>query len=630
VSLTQQDSHATAIPADAVTDAPTASSRPLGPGRSRWRRTDALVLALSALLALWITSGIWAYGVNHRVLRINASDQAFFEWLLSYSAHAVTHGHNPLWTTLLNSPGGVNLAVNTAVTVLGVALTPLTLTLGPTISFAFALTLAIAATPVAWYLLLSRVVVRGRLAAVVGGLFCGFAPGAVSHANGHLNFASAYLVPLIVWRVLALRRPGHAVRDGLVLGVLIAVQYSLGGETLFFTALGCGVFLGCWVLAGRREPRGNLIAFGKGMLAAVVVAAVLLAYPLWMQFMGPASFHGTGFDQVGYSEDLLAYGSFPRRSLAGEAGLYNGLAFNRTEENSFFGVPALLLLAGAAVLAQRYGSPARRRLAKAVTWSAVIFAVLSLGPQLRLADWRTHVPLPYWLLRHVPLFDSALPGRYALVVAVFGGVLLALGIEAAQLPEARIPLGRLASWRPLRTRRRVLVAGLAVGLVPLVPVPLLAMDRSPVPDFITSGTWRQYVDPGETIIPVPIPSDLLPDGQRWQAAVLAAGNESFRIPAGFFLGPGGPDGRGRIGPPPRPTVKPLDLLARQGRYPAIATDRFKEMFLADVRYWQGDVVVLPDGGTGNRWTKHHDELLNLFTVMLGPGDRVDDVYLWRV
>jgi hypothetical protein len=161
-------------------------------------------------------------------------------------------------------------------------------------------------------------------------------------------------------------------------------------------------------------------------------------------------------------------------------------------------------------------------------------------------------------------------------------------------------------------------------------VPLLAMDRSPIPDFITSGTWRQYVGPGETIIPVPIPSDLLPDGQRWQAAVLAAGGESFRIPAGFFLCPGGPNGRGRIGPVPRPTVKPLDLLARQGRYPAIATNRFKELFLADVRYWQGDVVVLPDGGTGNRWTKHHDELLNLFTVMLGPGTRVDDVYLWRV
>lgn len=610
--MTQHDSQSPAAPLDPVADAPAASASSRA---RRWRRTDALMAALSLLTAFWITSGLWV-APTQRVLRINASDQAFFEWLLSYAAHAVQHGHNPLWTTLLNAPGGVNLAVNTAVTVLGVVLAPLTLLVGPTISFTVALTFAVAATPFAWYLLLSRVVVPGRAAAVLGGLFCGFAPGMVSHANGHLNFASAYLVPLIVWRVLALRQPGKAVRNGLILGPLIAAQYSLGGETLFFTALGCGVFLGCWLLAGHREPRGHLVAFGWGLGTAAVTAAVLLAYPLWMQFAGPANFHGTGFDQVGYSEDLLSYGSFPRRSLAGEAGLYNGLAFNRTEENSFFGVPALVLLIGAAVLALRHGDEVRRRRALAVGASALVFAVISLGPQLTIAHWRSGVPLPYALLRHVPLFDSALPGRYALVVIVFGGVLLALGVDTA--------------WR-LPQRRRLVAAGLAVGLVPIVPVPLLAMDRSPVPRFITSGTWREFVRPGETIVPVPVPSDLLPDGQRWQAAVLAAGGDDpFRIPAGFFLGPGGPDGRGRIGPVPRPTVKPLDLLARQGRYPAIPTDELRDLFLADVAYWQGRIVVLPDGGTGNRWTRHHDELLRVLTAMLGPGARVDDVYVWRV
>src|SRR5262249_16394313 len=152
-------------------------------------------------------------------------------------------------------------------------------------------------TPIAWYLLLSRKVVRSPVAAIVGALFCGFAPGMVAHANGHLNFASGYLVPLIVWRVVELRHPGRALRNGLILGVLIPVQYSLGGETLFFTALGCAVVavvFGCWWLAGREDHHEDLaeslVAFGRGLAVAAVTGFALLAYPLWMQFFGPGSF----------------------------------------------------------------------------------------------------------------------------------------------------------------------------------------------------------------------------------------------------------------------------------------------------------------------------------------------------
>src|SRR5439155_20841622 len=186
-------------------------------------------------------------------------------WLLSYAAHAVVHGHNPLWTDLLNVPDGVNLAVNTGVTVLGVLLAPVTLTLGAPVAFLVALTGNLAATGYAWYWFLARRLVVDHCgsrhgvrraepqwsrpwAAVAGGLFCAYAPGLVSHANAHLNFTAEWLVPVILDRVLALARPGRTLRGGALVGVLVAVQYSLGGETLFFAALGCAAFLGVWWL----------------------------------------------------------------------------------------------------------------------------------------------------------------------------------------------------------------------------------------------------------------------------------------------------------------------------------------------------------------------------------------------
>ncbi|MGC9667221.1 DUF2079 domain-containing protein [Planosporangium sp. 12N6] len=572
------------------------------------------MVVLAVVGAGWLTSGLWV-GPHHRALVVNASDQALFEWMLSYAANALRHGHNPFFTPVLNAPLGANLAVNTAVSVVGWVLAPVTLLLGPSVSVTLALTFGIAATPVAWYLLLSRHVVHSRAAAIVGAAFCGFAPGLVSHANGHVNFASGYLVPLIVWRVLQLRHPGRSLRNGLILGVLVAVQYSLGGETLFFTALATGVLLGCWVLAGHREPRANLVAFAKGLGATAVTAGALLAYPLWMMFLGPQSYHGTGFDQVQHSEDLLAYGAFPRRSLAGVVGLDNRLAPNSTEENSFFGLPALLLLIAAGALTVRVGDLARRRLARAVVASTLVFALLSLGPRLRFDGQRTDYLLPYALLRHAPLFDSALPGRLALIVAALAGVLLALFLD--ELPRLRYP--------------RLVAAGVAVGLLPIVPVPLLTMERTPVPHFFSSGAWRGYVKPGETLIPVPLPSDWLPDGQRWQAAALSSGDgATFRIPAGFFLGPD-VTGRGRIGPVPRWTQTTFSRAALAGERPLAVTPVMQEEARKDLRYWGGSVLVMPDhGGRGNRWWRNHGLVLKLATELYGQPTHVDDVYLWRV
>ncbi|MDT5038476.1 MAG: hypothetical protein QOE03_3661 [Micromonosporaceae bacterium] len=607
------DGDASATSTDGV---PTSTSAGRGP--TNRRRADALMVALSLGFTAVLVGGLWS-DPNHRTFTINASDQALFEWMLAFTADAVRHGHDPFWTTLLNAPGGANLAVNTSETVLGCLLAPVTLLFGPSVSYLGAITFAIFATPVAWYLLLSRTVVERPAAAIVGALFCGFAPGLVSHANGHLNFASGYLVPLIVWRVAAMReptRPGRRLRNGLIVGVLVAAGYSLGGETLFFAALGCAVVAACWLTAGHREPRSHVVAFGTGIAIAAGSAFVLLGYPLWMQFFGTGSFHGTGFSQSIHSEDLLAYGAFPARSVAGVLGLHGNLAINPTEENSFFGVPVLVAVIALAMLARRHAEAARRRLVTALIGATVIFVVLSLGPHLKVGGRQTWLPLPYLLLTDVPLFDSALPGRLALIVTTLAGVLLALGLD--RLPAVRRP--RLAA----------VATGLALATI--LPVPLLTMDRSGVPHFISSGRWRDYVRPGETLVPVPPASDWLPDGQRWQTAMLATGDGStFRIPAGFFLGPGGPDGRGRIGPVPRPSFTLLHDVAILGQRPLTITPAMRAQARADVRYWGGNVIVMPaERGTGNRWHGHYALLLGVATELYGRPTLVDDVWLWRV
>jgi hypothetical protein len=466
------------------------------------------------------------------------------------------------------------------------------------------LTLNLILTPYAWYHVLSRYVTRTRTAAVLGGLFCGYAPGMVSHANAHLNFTAQFLVPFLALAVLRLREPGRTPRNGLVLGLLVAVAYSIGAELLFFAALASAVFVLAWAAMNRPEARAAAPAFLRGLAVAAGVAALLLAYPLYLQFAGPQRYHGIGFDQRVHSEDLLAFGALPYLSPGRPFGLWVKLAPNLSEETTFFG-PVLfgLIVACFAVLW-------RRTVVRALAVTAIVFAVIALGPRLLAGGQRTALMLPYAAVARLPVFDSALPARFALMLIPIVGILLAFALDRALA----------LSWRP----RRVWLAAFAAALLPIVPLTIPAAPRDPVPHFFSSGTWRQFVHNGQTLVPIPPASDLLPDGQRWQTAT----SFGFAIPAGFFLGPG-PDGRSQIGPIHRPTYELLMLAARFGWDPAI-NNYDRQQARADLAYWHASVIVLSDGGEGSDWTSNRALLLNVAIQLFGPPTRVDDVWLWRV
>jgi hypothetical protein len=324
-----------------------------------------------------------------------------------------------------------------------------------------------------------------------------------------------------------------------------------------------------------------------------------------MQFAGPQRYHGIGFDQRVHSENLASFTLFPYLSVGRFTGLWSKLAPNFTEETTFFG-PLLLALVVACAVALW-----RRTEVRALVGTALVFAVLALGPRLHVWHWTAPVPLPYAALARLPIFDTALPARLALIIIPIVGLLLAFLVD--DLPRLD------------RSRRRAWLAGFTVALLPLLPLPVPATDRAPVPHFFSSGTWRSYVHSGQTLVPVPPASDLLPDGQRWQTAT----NFGFAIPAGFFLGPGGPDGKSQIGPVPRPTYALLTDTALHGT-DYVITDADRAQARADLAYWHATVVVLSDGGPGSRWTPYRQLLLREATDLFGTPQRVDDVWLWVV
>ncbi|HEX5200935.1 MAG TPA: DUF2079 domain-containing protein [Actinoplanes sp.] len=593
---------------------------PVVPLLRRWR--PHLVVAVIALgLALYVTHGLWRQPYT-RVLGENVGDQAFFEWVLAYGVHLLRAGGDPFFTTMMNAPLGVNLAANTSITVDAILFAPLTILAGPQVTFATILTLNLAGSAFAWYLFLNRWVTRNRAAAAIGGLFCGFAPGFVSHANGHLNWTSGWIAPLVLWWLLKLTEDGRWLRNGVVLGVILGCGFTIAAEGLFFTALAGGVFVIAWSVprAHRAQARRALPTMLAGLGVAALVAFALLAYPLYMHFAGPQTFAGTGFNQRHYAEDVAAYFSYSDRTLAAKVGLGNNLAANSTEQTSFFGMPLMILIVAAFVLLWRRADPGRRATLLALAITGGLFMVISYGPRLRILGHETDVPLPYALLQRLPLFDAALPLRFSLVlVGVFGVVLAML---------ADLLLDRADGPNPAHTP---VAAALAFSLLPLFPLPLLTTERAPEPEFISSGHWKQYVPEGGTLTALPFATNVAADAQRWQAYTMARGGRQFRIPDGYFLGPdvGGAGEKGRIGAVPRPTDW-LFLRASLYGYVPQLTNWDRATSRADFEYWGIDAVFLPAEITGSHGMLRHTAVELTATELLGAPERVDDVLVWRI
>ncbi|WP_428962922.1 hypothetical protein [Micromonospora fluostatini] len=569
---------------------------------------DAAAGLSFVLLAFWVTLRLWLD--PRQDIRDNLSDQALFEWMMAHGARVVTAFDYPFGSDRMNVPDSVNLVANTSVLSVSIPLSPVTLVAGPRAAFLVFLTGGLILTATAWYLVLSRALIGSRGPAWLGAAFCAYAPAMVSHANAHPNIVAQYVVPLIVWRTLRLAEAGRWLRNGVLLGLLIVWQAFINLEVLLVTAIGLGVVVAALAL-GRPDLRRGTRPFLAGLAVAAVLSAVLLAYPLYVQFFGPGAYQGLSRLIRGYSTDLASFVSFAGESLAGDPRATAHLARNPTEENGFFGWPLVILVAALVWWMRR--SPVVLGLAVL----GGLLAVLSLGREIRFAGRDTGIPAPWAALENLPILHSVVPTRWSLALVPVVGLLLALGAERVRL---------LAREHPEQRRQIRAVTGLvlAMALVPVLPTPLPTTRFEPTPEFVTSGAWRPYLAGGRSLVTLPLPDTEYAEPLRWSART----GLDMPLAQGYFLGPDtrpdAPEGPIALyGATPRPTSEFFDTIRSTGEVPAV-TGRDRAAAVTDLRYWRAGVVVLGPH-------RQEEALRRGMTELTGiEPTRTGGVWLWDV
>ncbi|WP_319462099.1 hypothetical protein [Micromonospora sp. RTP1Z1] len=570
-------------------------------------RADLLAGLLFALLAGWLTHGLWP-APGQRMLALNPEDQTLFEWFLAVDSRALL-GDFSLLTDRLNTPDGVNLMTNTTVIALGVLLAPVTLLVGAPVTFALLAAGNLAGTAVAWYLLFTRTLRARRLAAGLGAALCGFGPGMISQTNSHLHMTAQWLVPVIVWLVVRLLRaadpagtldgPDHrrGATSAVGLAAVVTVQVFVGEEVLFLTALTLLVMAVAYAVVDRPLLRQALPTFGGGLMLAAGLALLVLAYPLWYQFAGPQGVADGMFSPHYFSADLSSWWTISPLAVAG-SDTSSRLTTGPAEYNTFLGWPLLLVTAACAIWL------GRRPVVVACVAGALVMGALSLGPVLVISGEQTALPGPYALLNGLPVIDGALPMRFGLALLPLIGTLLTLAVDRALRERGRA--------------RRLVPLAVGAALLSVFPAPLPTTDRPALPEFVTAGHWRQCVRPGGVLVPVPPATPKDPRPMRWAAAADA----EFGMPEGFFIGPYGRGGSATMGTYKRPTSALLADVAKRG-VPAAVGDEQRRQAVRDVRFWGASCVALTDD------TPHADTLRGTLEQLFGPGTRIADAWTWR-
>ena len=201
-------------------------------------RTLAIAFGLYLVLSLFIWSKLWT-GHLTSTATCGCGDSSLFTWFINWPAYAISHGLNPLYTKTLYYPAGVNLLASTSELAIGVVLAPITWIFGPVASLNAALTLSPALSALAMFFLLRRWVSWARRRSLRGSLY-GFSPFVITAlTNAHFMSGMAAVPPLGV--VVPRRAASSSTKtdrcDGIVLGLLVTLQFFIGVEVLLIMAV---------------------------------------------------------------------------------------------------------------------------------------------------------------------------------------------------------------------------------------------------------------------------------------------------------------------------------------------------------------------------------------------------------
>jgi hypothetical protein len=475
----------------------------------------AIVVFAIPAIALWWH--VWS-GHPSATLTCPCGDPAQQVWFTAWPAYALAHGHNLVFSQWVNVPNGANLLSNTSGTLVAAVLAPVTWLWGPVTATNVALTLAPALSAWGCFVAL-RPLVTWKAAAFPAALVFGYSAAIVtSLVFGHVS-VTVLVIPPILFTLLheiVVRQEHSAFRDGICLAALLVVQFFISPEVLVLCALFGLIGIVPVLIVGWRQLRVRAWHALPALTLGLLVAVVILAYPVWFGLAGPQAVTGVLFAIAPLSgvplAGVLSPGNYGARTS--EYVRLGGYLGHVGPQPDYLGAGAVAAAVASFILAWR----------RLLVWLVVLLAVaavwLSLGPyQFEVSPWVSHLWLPWHALANLPVLKEILPDQITPFIALFVAFLLALGLDALFTLPTSSPNGQ-TGWFDRHRSAVTLVATAVVGVAALLPLFLtfdvpLTVSKVRLPQYFTKVT--PTLPPRTVLLTIPFAVSGVAQPMLWQA-----------------------------------------------------------------------------------------------------------------
>ncbi len=345
-------------------------------------RGELLILAFFALAACAL-----AWPIPVTLERATGLRGDYFNnlWNAWWVRDSIVHAHSPYWTDHLYFPEGISLRRHTLSPLNSLTLAALSPFLDPHAAFNLLLLAHFALSGWA-FSCLARYVTGSTSGGVLAGLVYSFCPFHYFYLC-QINVFSFEFLPLgLLFFARYLREGGRRALLGAVLsvaGMAATVEYYI-----VYAYLAVGVLFLCSRSWARGVPWKTGLRRLAASGAAGAIAAIVIAFPLLYATLGPE--RGSEIGTVAESVE--------KRRVNDLLGFY----WIGPKEESIVSWPTML---GYSTLLLFLLSP--RRVLRIWPWLLIggIFLVLSLGDRLWFRGEETAIPLPYALLRELPVLS---------------------------------------------------------------------------------------------------------------------------------------------------------------------------------------------------------------------------------
>ncbi len=558
-----------------ATEVAESSQQPQPRGIAAWARSpQAITIYLYILGACYVTLYLWIDPAS-RLQHGDAADVDQATWFVRYSANAVDHFHLPaLITTTMNYPHGVNMMWNTSFLLPGILVSPVTILFGPQTALTTLMVIGFAGSAASMFYVL-RHWRFSILAAALGGALYGFSPALINSGIGHYSLVLAMLPPLIVDRVLRLvSRDGSPVRNGIWLGLFVAGQVFIAEETLVDTVIAVVIFLVVLAISRPRSIRAAIPPALIGLATGAVVALILCARGLWVQFHGIAAHgaaatvtilyngHYTNLGTIPYV--FVTPGDFVVLHTSGTSPIVLHYTQPAPEYLAYLGIPLIIVLLVAIVYFWKNVA------IRAAGLTCILLEWLGMGskPISDVHPYPHTLPgflLPWHFFEHLPVISGMVPDRLCILADAAAAFVLAYALDLA-----RAGVKPFVNWQ---NGAKIAVGIAIVALLPLVPTPYPVQSAKPLPTGWRETYAALHLTDTSPVMLVPYPWAGTSQVLRWQANTGVPGT----IIGGDFITPGAQGRQARAGRTGETdTSKYIDFLATGQNYarrPSIAQVR---------------------------------------------------------